>query len=390
MADKPLQGIRVADFSWVFAGPYCTMLLAMAGADVIRVESARRPDMIRAGGSFNNMNLNKRAIQLNLACPEGLALARALVLVSDVVVENYSPGTMERLGLGYKELSRLKPDLVMVSISGMGQDGPEGNYVAYGNNFGAISGMGYLTSYADGIPSQLREPQDLLTGTSACFAVLAALRHRQATGEGQYIDLSARESATSFLGDIFLDYPMNQRDPRPMGNGHSSMAPHGVYPCKAADSWITIAVGDDAEWQSLCRAMSRPDLLEDVCLKDAEGRWQHREQLDALLADWTRNFTDVELMAILQEAGVAAVPSFDNKELYEDRHVKERRVYQEVTHPELGRKVVFGPPFVLTDTPLEVSSAAPLLGQHNEQVFCDLLGLPREELERLVKEQVIF
>ena len=386
MPDKPLQGIRVADFSQVLAGPYCTMLLAMAGADVIRIQNPQ--DTIGTTG-FNGLNVNKRSIQLDLHRPEAVALAKELVRVSDVVVENFRPGTLDRLGLGYKELCQVRPDIIMVSISMTGQEGPERRYGGFGSNFSALSGMGYLTSYADGIPTEVRAPMDTTNGTSACFAILAALMHRQATGEGQYIDQSARETITSFLGDIFLDYALNRRGPKPMGNGHSYMAPHGVYPCKEEDSWITIAVGDDSEWQSLCRAMNRPDLLNDLRFQDAVGRWQHREELDALLAGWTRSFADVELMALLQEAGVAAMPSFSNKELYEDSHLKERKVYQEVTHPELGRKVVLGPPFFLTDTPLEVSSHASLLGQHNEQVFCDLLGLSQEELERLVKEKVI-
>ena len=391
MTNKPLEGIRVADFSWWLAGPYCSMLLAMAGADVVRIESSRRLEPGRANPGFNNVNLNKRAIRLNLTCPEGLAIARSLVQVSDVVVENFSPGTMERFGLGYKELSRLKPDLVMVSISAMGQEGPEGNYTGFGGNFSALSGIGYLTSYIDGIPTEVRMPMDTATGTSACLAVLAALQHRATTGEGQYIDLSAQEAVISVIGDIFLDYPLNQREPTPMGNGHPTMSPHGVYPCREEDSWITIAVGEEAEWQNLCRSMNRPDLLDDVRFKDAVSRWQHREELDALLAGWTPSFTDIELMALLQEAGVAAMPSFNNKELYEDRHLKERRLYQEVRPPELDRPfTVLGPPFMLTGTPLEVCSAAPSLGQHNEEVFCDLLGLAPEEMERLVKEQVVF
>ena len=409
MADKPLQGIRVADFTHILAGPYCTLLMAMAGADVIHIQSLTQEDIstrppaaqqdpasARQGkdpnstAMFNTVNLNKRAIRLDLHRSEAVALAKNLVRVSDVVVENFRPGIMDRLGLGYKELYKVRPDIIMVSISMTGQEGPEHRYGGAAVNFSALSGMGYLTSYADGIPTEVRAPMDTTDGTSACFAVLAALMHRKATGEGQYIDVSAREAVTSFLGDIFLDYPLNQRDPQPMGNGHSYMAPHGVYPCKEEDSWIAIAVGNDAEWRSLCRAMSRPDLLDEVYFKDALVRWQHREKLDALLADWTRSFADVELIAYLQEAGVAAMPSFSNKELYEDRHLKERRVYHEVNHPELGRKIVLGPPFLLTDTPLDVHSPAPLLGQHNEQVFCDLLGLPREELERLIKEQVIF
>lgn len=391
MENKPLQGIRVAEFSWMLAGPYCSMLLALAGADVIRVESMRRLDMARASAGFNNWNINKRSLQLNLSCPDGLALARSLIKVSDVVVENFRPGTMKRLGLGYKDLCQVRPDLIMVSVSGMGQEGPEGGYIAYGHNFGASSGMSYLTGYGDGIPTELRMPQDLVTGTTACVAVLAALQHRQATGEGQHIDVSAQEAITSSMGHIFLDYPLNGRDPRPMGNADPSMAPHGVYPCKEEDSWITIAVGDDAEWHGLCRVMGRPDLLNDVRFNDAFGRWQHREELDALLAGWTQSFTDIELMARLQEAGVPAMPCFNIKELYEDKHLQERQAYQEV-HPRefVDRYTVLGAPFLLTDTPLEVSSAAPLMGQNTEEVLRDLLGLPQEELERLVKEQVVF
>ena len=412
MTVRPLQGIRVTDFSWALAGPYCTMLMALAGAEVIRVETMRRVDFIRfsavrrpdtpegsqpqssrsvnESSRFNTVNLNKQGVRLDLNCPEAVELAKALVRVSDVVVENYRPGTMERLGLGYDELRRLHPGVIMIGVSGMGQDGPERSYTAMAHNFGALSCMSHLTTYPDGIPTEMRTPMDLLTGTTAYFAVLAALHHRQVTGEGQYIDLAAREAITSFLGDILLDYPMNQESPQPIGNRHSFLAPHGVYPCKEEDSWISLAVGTDAEWQALCEVMRRPELAVDLRFADGLSRWRHQDELDALIGEWTQGCADLELMHLLQGAGVAAMPSFSSKELIEDEHLGKRRVFTQVTHPELGRQVVTGPPFRLEETPMEAYGAAPLMGQHNREVFCGLLGLSEQDVERLTRDQVLY
>ncbi|MBI2886391.1 MAG: CoA transferase [Chloroflexi bacterium] len=405
MTATPLGGTRVLDFSWVLAGPYCSMLLAMAGADVIRVETLQRADFIsRQPGTaegtngplnpnstprFNTINLSKRSVQLDLHTKDGIQLAKELVRLSDVVVENYRPGTFARLGLGYQDLKKVRPDIVMVSISGMGQEGPESQYAAYAANFGALSGMGYLTSYSDGIPTEMRGVLDLLTGTTACFAVLAALHHRSVTGEGQYLDLAAREVISCCLGDLFLDLPLNDRSPKPAGNSHPSVAPHGVYPCKEVDSWVSIAVYADEEWSALCAAMGRPDLLEDPRFRDQLNRWRHQGALEQQISAWTRTYSDIEVMRLLQQAGVAAMPSFSSKGLSEDLHLQQRQIFQRVQHPELGSLVVLGPPFRLVGSPLRIASAAPLLGEHNAEVFGDLLGLSQEEVRRLGDNGVI-
>ena len=410
MTSGPLQGIRVADFSWAWAGPYATMLLAMAGAEVIRIETLGRLDFIRAGGSraraggaapseevtvnlspsFNTMNLNKKAVQLDLNQPEAVHLAKELVRISDVVLENYRPGAMDKFGLGYEELRKIRPDIVMISVSGMGQVGPERGYSALAVNFGALSGMSYLTSYPDGIPTEMRGPMDLLTGTTACFATLAALRHRRRTGEGQYVDLAAREAITTLLGDLLMDYALNERPLEPMGNRHPSLAPHGVYPCSEEDSWITIAVGNDAEWRALCTVMGRPELTDDTRFSDALSRWHHQEELDELIGAWTQGCRDIDLMRRLQAGGVAAAPSFSNKEFWEDEHLRQRGVYAEVTHPEMGHQVVMGPPFRLPATPLEITAPGPLMGQHTREVFCGLLGLSEQEFDRLSAQKVFY
>lgn len=340
MTGLPLRGVRIADFSWSLAGPYCAMLLALAGADVVKVESLRKRDLMRwldtpdprdanKGRKFPHFNLAKRSLRLDLSRPEGVAVAKRLIRKADAVIENFRPGTMDRLGLGYAAVSLERPDLVMVSVSGLGQTGPERRYATYASVFGALGGLSYITGYPDGEPTEIRSSLDLRAGASAAFATMAALLHRRRTGRGQHVDVSACDSVTCAIGEVVMDYVMNQRVCEHIGNGHEWMAPHGVYRCAGEDRWLSIAVGDDAEWAGLCATTGHAEWRDDPRFADAAARYAHRDELDRLIETWTRERDPLEATRLLQAHGVPAAPSATNRDLYEDGHLAERGLWVE-------------------------------------------------------------
>jgi len=399
-----LAGIRVADFTWVWAGPYAIMLLAYLGAEVIKIESAKRIDTSRMGSIttgqafagwdassvFNNVNLNKLSVTLDLGNPKGVELAKKIVSTSDVVAQNMRPGVMDRLGLGYEELRKVKPDIIMLSSSAYGDTGPYRAYTGYAQHFSAFSGQAYMAGYPDGEPNLMTGATDIRSATTAAFALLAALNYRQRTGEGQHIDLSSTETISVLLGDAIMDYSMNQRQPSRVGNRDSFMAPHNCYRCQGEDKWVSIAVANDEEWARLCQAMGNPALTKDERFADSHRRWQNQELLDRHIGEWTINYSHREVMERLQAAGVAAMPSFSAEELFSDAHMREREAFAEVEHSVMGKQVVMNPPWKLSTTPARIEKAGPLLGEHNEYVFGELLGIPKPEITQLIEEKVIY
>ena len=404
MNKEALKGIRVADFSWVWAGPLATLLLSFMGAEVIKIESQRRIDQTRRGSIttgdsfkgynaspiFNNANLNKKGITINLKHPEGANLAKKLVAVSDVAVENMRPGVMDRLGLGYKDLVKVKPDIIMLSSSGFGSSGPYREYAGYAPIFAAVGGLAHLTGYEDGEPNTMSGVMDLRVGTASAFAILAALYHRQKTGEGQHIDLSSSECISCLVGAELLEYSMNKRSPQRVGNQDSIMAPHNCYRCKGEDKWISIAVATDEEWEAMCGVMGNPAWTKDEAFSDVYSRWKNQEELDKHIEEWTTNHTHHEVMGLLQSAGVAAMPSFNAEEILSDPHVQARGLITEVHHPVMGKKVVLSPAWKLSETPARIRKASPLLGEDNEEVFGGLLGMSKEEIKKLKDEEIIY
>jgi len=398
-----LSGVRIIDFTRYAAGPQITLLLAHMGAEVIKVETMmdldhfRRQEAAVVWGSarasadcFNSLNANKMSITLNLKTSRGVELAKGLIPICDVVVDNFKAGVMDRLGLGYPVLREIKPDIIMLSASSHGAIGPESSYIAYAVTMGALSGASEVTGYEGGPPTIMRSSADLRPGTAAAFAILAALNYRQDTGEGQFIDFSAREAISCGIGELIMDYTMNGRVRTRNGNRDDIMAPHNCYRCKGDDKWVSIAVGNNEEWAALCRAMGNPAWASDECFSDQFNRWQHQDQLDNLIGKWTIKHTHYEVMEMLQSEGVAAVPAFSNQELFNDPHCKDRECFVSVNHPEEGEMYVVAPPWKFSETPAKVTSAAPLLGQHNEYVFGELLGIPKDEISRLVAEKVLY
>ncbi|MFW6126435.1 MAG: CaiB/BaiF CoA transferase family protein [Chloroflexota bacterium] len=406
MTRRPLEGIRVTDFCWVWAGPAGTELLAYLGAEVIRVESQdhmcstrRRPPRrdappppVNCSTTFNCLNLGKRSITVNLTQPKGIELVKRLVAVSDVVTDNYVGGMMARFGLDYPRLKEVKPDIIVISMSGWGAYGPQHAYRAYDPVFAGLSGFFDMTGYPDGPPGKVGSfgRCDLSCGNSFALSILAALIHRANTGEGQFIDLSQWEVMNCSLGDSYMDYFMNQRSPSRAGNRDSLMAPHNCYRCKGDERWVSIAVASDEEWYALCEAAGRPEWAADLRFSTAENRHRNQQELDGLLGGWTAGYTDYEVTEVLQRAGVAAFPSLARQDLPRDPHLAERHALAEVHHPEAGTGTYLSPPWRMSDTPAEITGHAPLLGQDNEYVFCDLLGMPLEEFALLLGEGIIY
>ena len=398
---KPaLWGVRVLDFTNLLAGPFPSLLLALLGAEVIKIESraqldaARRPpyayDDPDYSPVFNAINLNKLSVQLNLKQPQALRMVETLVSISDAVVENMRPGVMERVGLGYARLSRINPTLVYASISGAGSAGPESGYPGYAPAFNALSGLGHLTGHPDGPPAELHDSIDCRVGSTAAFALLGGLFHRLRTGRGQHIDLSSREAIIMSTGEALLDYDMNGRIAGRQGNRSGEMAPHGCYRCQGDDQWVTIAVADDGEWQALCLAAGHPEWARDPRFASASLRHDNRDALDRTIQEWTQDHTAEQVARSLQSAGVAAEASMGRLDLEEDGHLKARGFWQDVTHPVMGDQKVQGPPWRFSETPAGVNSPGPLLGQHNRYVVQELLGNPERDLENWVREGVVI
>ena len=399
----PLEGIRVADFGWILAAPQCTAWLGAMGAEVIRIESSQRPDVIRFLGQdprkgmtpngsplFNGLNYSKKSITLNLRHPRGIDLAKALITHSDIVVENFTGGVMKRWGLDYDALCRLKPDIIMVSGTPVGQDGPDSHCVGWGPITQASAGICHLTGYEDGPPSSLGGTwPDYMVGVAMSYAVQAALFYRQRTGKGQYIDLAMAEVVTSMLPEAVMDYTMNRRDQGRTGNRDPLMAPHNVYRAKGDDAWVTIVVETEHEWRSLCEAVGHPEWTQDERFRDQTSRKANEGALDALLTAWTRDRTNTDIMHQLQKVGVAATPVFDTEGLLNDPQFQTRNFLVSPPHPETGGHPVSGIPGIYSGFAPRYGPA-PCLGQDTASVCCELLGLSPEEVARLQDEKVLY
>ena len=404
MSNGPLQGVRITEFTSAWAGPYATCLLGFLGAEVIKVESMRRIDHSRVlsfstgkkystpdeSSVFNTLNLNKRSVTLNISKPGAVGVAKRLVALSDVTMENMRPGVMERLGLGYEALRAVRPDLIYLSSSACGQVGPEREYVGYAPTFAALGGISHATGYEDWPPSNFMGAIDLRSATTSALAILMALCYRQRTGEGQYIDLASQETIAALTGENLLEYTMNGRVPGRRGNRDDAMAPHNCYRCRGEDRWVSIAVATEEEWQALCGVMGNPELTRDPRFSDDRSRWEHQEELDRIIGEWTRGQDDYDVTQKLQTAGVAAAPSLSSEGLFRDAHLKERGVFTQVEHPVLGKDWVIRPPWRLSATPAGADRRSPLLGEHNDYVFKELLGLPAEEIEKLEQDGSIY
>jgi benzylsuccinate CoA-transferase BbsF subunit len=405
-ADKPgpLQGYRVLDFGWVLAGAIPGMVLADMGAEVIKVETRQRLDYMRMGRPiigterdpeqnpmFHNVNRNKLSITLNTTQPQAVELARKLVTRCDVVIENFSPGVMDRLGLGYEDLRRFKPNLIMASISSNGQSGPLRDLRAYAPSIGALAGLDSTLGYEGGRPLGLKHAYgDICGALHAVFAIVSALYQRKRTGKGQYIDVSMLRATVVTMGVGLMEYIMTGRVLQPRGNYDPTLAPYGNYPCLGEDKWVSIAVSTEEEWQGLKEAMGNPDWTRASQFASRYLRLKHRQELDQYLAQWTIARSPEEITQLLQSHGVAATPVMNAEERLFNPHFRERDLYQEIQHPSLGEEPIFNLMWKLSQTPSTIRRHAPLLGEHNRDVFCGILGMAEEEVKFLEEAQVLW
>ncbi len=382
----PLQNIRILDFTWVLAGPYATRILADFGAEVIKIQPLMPEAQDKFDrGYYNTWNRNKLGITLNLNKPQGVALAKKLVGISDAVVENFTPRVMANWGLDYDNLKKIKPDIIMLSMSTMGNTGPWRDYAGFGPTVQAFSGITHLTSFPGKPPLGLGTSYaDHVAGLVACLALLGAMEYRQRTGEGQYIDVSQVEAMSSLLG-----YTVSGKPPEPVGNRSSEAAPHNVYRCQGDDRWCAIAVFSDNEWQGFKQALGNPPWAEAQRFATLVGRIENADELDRLVEGWTRGHTAGEVMALLQGQGVAAGVVQDASDLANDPQLQERGFFVELDHPEMGKTISDATPIKLSDTPARYIRAAPILGQDNSYVYGELLGMSEDELSELKQRGVI-
>lgn len=415
-----LSKVRILEFGEVLTGPWAGQILALAGAEVIKVETGFRLCMLRRaqatayGGrvapyipgqpipegyptdSFvsNWTHLNKKGITLNLREPEAVELARMLISISDLVTENYRPGVMDSLGLGYAAAKEIKPNIIYGSVSTMGATaiGYEAKQIGYGPLFSALSGLGHITGYPDAPPTEGWGRQDLVNATIFGLSLLLALVYWQRTGLGQYIDFSAREGVAFCLGDSFMEYSLNGRDPYREGNRDDMMAPHNCYRCRdiSMDRWVSIAVGSDEEWKAFCDVLGNPEWAREERFVTGLGRWHNQEELDKLIEAWTINYTDYEVMERLQQAGVAAMPSMGMDEIWTDPHLGARGVFEVVEHPKLGAQPMVVSPCRLSLTPLKIKRHGTMLGEDNQHVFSELLGLSQRKISDLIERRIIY
>ena len=409
----PFDGVRVLDFTWVGVGPITIKHLADFGADVIRVESVSRPDVLRNGAPFKDgvsginrsqfsasYNSSKRGLGLNLATAEGRDIARRMITEwqPDIVAESFTPRVMTGWGLAYDDVRELLPDVIYFSTCQQGQTGPHSGYAGFGQLAGALAGFYHITGWPD------REPagpygaySDFINPPNAAAAIIAALEYRRRTGRGQQIDLSQFECATHYLAPAIMDYTTNGRLLNRRGNEDDVSAPHNVYRCADqerrytgdGEQWIAIAVTTDEQWDALCREMSRPDLQSDTRFISADGRRRHAGEIEAAISSWTRDKSARRLMVQLQEGGVPAGVVQSQADLWEDPQVAHRGFFQWLDHPECGPMPYDGLTYHLSKTPGALRMPQALVGQHNSEILGDVLGLDEATVVELLGRGVL-
>ncbi|MBM4405604.1 MAG: CoA transferase [Chloroflexi bacterium] len=404
----PFEGLKVIDFSWIGAGPLTAQWLGNFGATVIKVEHHQRYDILRnsppiKGGKFNvngshyfaACNNNKLGITVDLNTPQGLEVGRRLVKWTDVIVENYIPGTMKKWGLDYEGSRAINPSVIMVSLTLQGQTGPHAQSRGYGPMIMGLAGIAQLGGWPDRPPGCATIPYpDWLAPVYTTFALAAALDYRQRTGQGQYIDAAQLEGTIHYLGASVLDYTVNGRVWNREGNKLMETdvpyaAPHGAYPCIGDDAWCAIAVFNDAEWATLVRLMGDPAWAKDQRFATHQSRCRNTEALDAHIGAWTKGYAPVPLMELLQANGITAGAVHNQQALFEDKQLNALGHYQWLEHPVMGRYHAELPAARLSTTPAQLRRHAPLLGGDNDHVYRSILSYTQEEYDLLLAEGIV-
>jgi crotonobetainyl-CoA:carnitine CoA-transferase CaiB-like acyl-CoA transferase len=392
-----LDGMVVLDATQIMSGPYCGLLLADMGADVIKIEKPEGGDDSRRFGPFPNgesagfmaMNRNKRGLALNLKSEEGCEIFRQLAAKADVILENFRPGTLQKMGLGYEDLQKLNPGLIYCSVSGFGQTGPYAKRGGFDLVAQGMSGLMSFTGEPDGNPAKVGVPiADLNAGMYAAYGVLSAYIHRLKTGQGQYVDVSLLESSLAYTfweSNVFF---YTGQSPQPMGSAHRLSAPYQAF--KTADLYINIGAANQANWGKLCQVIERPDLLVDPRFTTNASRMEHYRELAALIDEVLKTRPSAEWLAKLEQAGVPAGPIYDMAGVYSDPQVQAREMLIEIEHPVAGKAKNIGPAAKLSLTPARIYRPAPLLGQHSREVLQQFLGWDDTKIDRLRDQGVIL
>ncbi len=392
-----LTNLKVLDLTRVLAGPFCTMMLADMGADVIKIEQAGKGDDTRAMGPFKNgesayymnLNRNKRGMTLNLKDPRGKELFLEMVKKADIVTENFRPGTMEKLGIGYEDLKKVNPGIIYAAISGFGHTGPYKMRPGYDIIAQAMSGLMSTTGWPGGEPTRTGTAMgDVLAGLSCAIGILAAVNSRNLNGVGQKVDVALVDSAVASLEIINMIYLVEGRVPQRIGNRYESTYPYDSF--RASDGSLVIGAGNDKLWQNFCAAMGKPELAEAPEYIKVQDRIERHEELKAIIEEWTMERTVEEVLDLVNKAGVPCAPIMTIDKIVKDPHIAEaREMFVNTHHPVAGDLTVTGSHIKLSDTPASVRTPAPLLGQHNVEILGELLGLDAEKVKELEGEGVL-
>ncbi len=399
----PLADVKILDLMWVMAGPAGTRILADHGATLVRVDSQRRIDTARTlqpflnrkpgpdnSALFQNLNVGKYGVSIDLTKEAGREVIRDLVRWADVVTESFSPRAMKGWGLDYQSLRKIKPDIIMISSCLMGQTGPWAQFAGFGNLAAAISGFFNLVSWPDRPPAgPFSAYTDYVAPRFTALSILAALEHRRQTGQGQYIDQSQAEASLHFLTPAILDYTVNGRIQEKMGNHDLSLAPHGVYPAMGKDRWLVLAIQTEQQWQALCSVMGKPDLQTDERFATMAARLANQDELDDIISAWTHTQDRLALEEMLQARGVPAGAVRSLHELTTDPQLQHRGHFVQLEHERLGPITVEGTRFRLSRTPAEVKRATPYWGRDNQYVLEKILGYSEEKITELIVAEAL-
>ncbi|MCC7365694.1 MAG: CoA transferase [Dehalococcoidia bacterium] len=400
----PLEGIRVADFSWVVAGPYCTMGLALLGAEVIKIESGVHTDLMRrlppahkldpsvdGSGVWHMLNLGKKSVTLDLSQPDAQDLAVEIVRSCDIAIENFAYGVFEHFNLSYERFKEAKPDIIMVRSAGLGRTGPYREFATFGPPLTAYTGLASVTGQDGGAPDRAIAGiwSDHVSGLTSLCGVLLALEHRDRTGEGQVVEYSMAETVAGQIPEAFIEYGCTGVVPGPIGNRDRSLCPHGIYPAAGLDRWIAIVVQSEAEWDALVLLMGSPAQLARPELRQLAARLAAQPEIDAAIAAWTGPQDPFELAARLQAAGISAGNVSNCDELIADPYLHERGFYVQMEHPTVGTMTHAALPWAIEGVTGRNPAHAPLLGEHNWEIFVDWLGMDPERFSELVANGAI-
>ncbi len=395
----PLAGVRVLDFGQLIAVPFATQVLAWLGAEIVLVENARHltnraippfaegvPGVNRAGG-FNLLNGNKRSVTLDLRKPEGLALARELLSISDVVVENFAAGAADKLGVGYETARGLRPDVIYLSVAAFGRSGPLRDFTGFHSVVNLFSGLASATGYPGGHPRILGGFfPDFMAGSYCVLALLEALHHRANTGQGQRVEVSMTEALTTLIPEAVAEYSLSGREPERVGNREQGKTPHNVYRCKGDQRWLAISVVGERQWRALCEAADHSEWASDPRFSTAATRWENQDDLDELIGAWTKDLDRDESAAALQRVGVPSAPALSALELLSDPHLVDRGFITSVEHPEAGPRLMGTTGWMIDGVRTVELAPAPALGEHNRSVVTELLDRTAEEFEQLERD----